>query len=37
MDIETHSAQEAVDTVRNKFGSAVKEVVEVAKVVNNWK
>ena len=37
MDIKTNSAQEAVNTVRNEFGSAVKEIVEVAKVVNNWK
>lgn len=33
-DVETHSAQEAVNTVRNNPNV---KITEVAKVVKNWK
>lgn len=36
-EVEAHSAQEAVNTLRNQLGNDVKEVIEVWKVVNNWK
>lgn len=36
-DVEAHSAQEAVNALRNDYNRLAKEVIQVWKVVNNWK